>query len=352
MLRRSFILWWSAGWRARGGIPVRRRDGCDRARVAETRCTNGDDQRKGGVSLAVPTPYPYDVGSGAGGIPPGRWSLWDMINFGLDGVMTALQFARQHGTITMVVASEGRGDQPLEDQYKSVVENNLQWVHKMCNQHVLSATGDRLARIWGMWSRPITYGALAIELKPLLEALEDDLKKLHFYRYPQHKTIEFLRIPGTWTATLNAFPLIRPEIESGVDCYALEHNAASMFHMMRVAEVGMRALARERQVSFPRHPIEWAEWENIIDQIESKAKAATATPPMSRGPARDAARTFYTGAVAQLRAFKETRNRLMHMRGSFDELDALWAIGQVRDFMNGLPAKIGEKTKTPIRRWP
>jgi hypothetical protein len=42
----------------------------------------------------------------------------------------------------------------------------------------------------------------------------------------------------------------------------------------------------------------------------------------------------------------------MHTRGKFDELDAQRAINQVRDFMNGLSAKIGEKTKTPIRRWP
>ena len=119
--------------------------------------------------------------------------------------------------------------------------------------------------------------------------------------------------------------------------------------MMRVAEIGMRALARERQVSFPRHPLEWAEWEKLIDQIESKARDATAGMP--RGPERDAARAFYTSAVAQLRAFKETRNRIMHMRGNFDELDAQRAINQVRDFMNGLSAKIGEKTHRPIRKW-
>jgi hypothetical protein len=98
--------------------------------------------------------------------------------------------------------------------------------------------------------------------------------------------------------------------------------------------------------------LEWADWENIIDQIDAKAKAATTA--MSRGPERDAARAFYTAAVAQLRAFKETRNRVMHMRGSFDELDAQRAINQVREFMNGLSAKIGEKTRRsiPLSRWP
>jgi hypothetical protein len=99
----------------------------------------------------------------------------------------------------------------------------------------------------------------------------------------------------------------------------------------------IRALARERQVSFPKHPFEWAEWQNIIDQIDARAKVATAG--MSRGAERDAALAFYTAAIAQLRAFKETRNRIMHVRGSFDELDAQRAINQVRGFMNGLSAK-------------
>jgi hypothetical protein len=122
--------------------------------------------------------------------------------------------------------------------------------------------------------------------------------------------------------------------------------------MMRVAEIGMRSLARERKVSFPNHPLEWAEWEVLIDQIESKARSATTGMP--RGPQRDAARAFYTAAVAQSRAFKETRNRIMHMRGNFDELNARRAINQVRDFMNGLSAKIGEKTRRaiPLSRWP
>ncbi len=43
---------------------------------------------------------------------------------------------------------------------------------------------------------------------------------------------------------------------------------------------------------------------------------------MPKGPVRDAARAFYTSSVAQLRAFKETRNRTMHVRGTFDEFDA------------------------------
>jgi hypothetical protein len=63
----------------------------------------------------------------------------------------------------------------------------------------------------------------------------------------------------------------------------------------------------------------------------------------------DAARAFYSGAVQQFQGFKDKyRNDVMQVRAVYDELDALRAINQVRDFMNALSAKIGEKTRQPI----
>ncbi len=64
---------------------------------------------------------------------------------------------------------------------------------------------------------------------------------------------------------------------------------------------------------------------------------------------------FYNGAIGQLHGFKDTyRNAVMHVRRNHDELEALRAVNQVRDFMNGLSAKIGEKARRPIplSRWP
>jgi hypothetical protein len=184
----------------------------------------------------------------------------------------------------------------------------------------------------------------------LYETLEWELKSEYFFHYKRDNAKRLWDIDTEWEQTIRKFPSAKKEITEAIDCYALDHVTACVFHLMRIVECGVRALARERQVIFPKHPLEWAEWENVIEQTESKAKAAT--NGMSRGPERDAARAFYTAAVAQLRAFKETRNRIMHTRGNFDELDAQRSIIQVRDFMNGLSAKIGEKTRHPIRKWP
>jgi hypothetical protein len=276
-----------------------------------------------------------------------------MVNFGLGDVFVALAMMRSHMNTAMVMMSDGRGNDPLDEKYKEVLVNNLRHVHKFCGQNLLIAADDRVIAFWNIWSQPFTYGTLAIELKPLLEAFESDLRKQHFYHYAPHRFMHLLQMPATWAATFKKFPSVEEEAKEGVDCYALEHNTACVFHMVRVVEIGLRALAREREVKFSDKPLEWANWQPVLDQMESKAKTATKGMPI--GAKKDAALAFYSGAIAQFHGFKDTfRNVTMHVRKRYDELDALRSINQVRDFMNGLSAKIGEKTRKPIplSRWP
>jgi hypothetical protein len=275
-----------------------------------------------------------------------------MVNFGLDGVFGALVMMRSHMNIAMAMISSGKQNDPLDTKYKEeALLNNLQYVHKLCGQYLLTAAEDRVVAFWNIWSQPFTYNVLAIEIKPLLEAFEADLKKQHFYHYASHRFMHLLQMHGTWSAALKAFPSIKDEAEEGVDCYALEHYTACVFHMMRVAEIGLRAFARERGVKFSDRPLEWANWQPILEQTDSRARVAT--KGMRIGPGKDAALAFYSGAIGQLHAFKDTYRKVtMHVRRRYGELEALSAINQVRDFMNGLSVKIDEKTRRPIRRWP
>jgi hypothetical protein len=276
-------------------------------------------------------------------------SLLDMMNFSYFSFATAVQLVAQDMGYEAYTMSQETAA-PLNDARRALIKNHIEYLATKCTDLLLERTDARLQRIFLLLNRHYSRDELVQELEVLLQAVDDDIRMEYFFHYRRDRGLLVLMWPGEWAATTGAFPSARGEIGEGIDCFGLEHYAASVFHMMRVAEIGMRALARERKVSFPKYPLEWAEWEHVIDQIGSKAREAT--NGMWRGPQRDAAQAFYTAAVAQLRAFKETRNRIMHMRGNFDELDARRAINQVRDFMNGLSAKIGEKTKTPIRRWP
>lgn len=285
-------------------------------------------------------------------LPSGRMSLLDMINFVLSNFVAALAILSQEIRVATEHAS-ATPDALIRQEDSDRLNANFRYVFRTCVEMQLGNACNRAERTNRALQRnpQLTYFDMMNELNVLREAIEDDIRFERFFHYRQDKVGALINTRGEWAMTLTKFPSADPEIEEGLDCYGLEHNTASVFHMMRVAEIGMRALARERQVTFPKHPLEWADWQNILEQTESRAKAAT--NGMGRGPAKDAAAAFYSGATGQLHAFKDTyRNVTMHVRRRYDELDALRAINQVCDFMNGLSKKIGEKTRRPIRRWP
>lgn len=112
----------------------------------------------------------------------------------------------------------------------------------------LDNTGNRVTRAQAALVERQSYGQVLRELAVLFEAMEDDAKKHDFYHYPTGKAGLVRSIKHDWRSTRRSFKSIKPEIIEAVDCYALDHPTASVFHLMRIAEHGLRALARERSV--------------------------------------------------------------------------------------------------------
>jgi hypothetical protein len=59
-----------------------------------------------------------------------------------------------------------------------------------------------------------------------------------------------------------------------IDCYTLGDYGGCVFHMMGLAELGLRAIAKERGVeSVGKHkPIEWGTWQDVFAAIEGQLK--------------------------------------------------------------------------------
>src|SRR5205085_247391 len=104
-------------------------------------------------------------------------------------------------------------------------------------------------------------------------------------------------------------------------------------HSMRIAEHGLRALAYERRVKLPRNKqVEWGTWQELIKALDDEIKLIGLKA--KAGQAKDAALAFYSGARADLNAFKdEYRNQVSHVRAAYDELQALRALNNVNSFM-------------------
>lgn len=145
---------------------------------------------------------------------------------------------------------------------------------------------------------------------------------------------------------LSAFPSAKMDIVEAGNCLAAECNTAAVFHLMHVAEFGLRALAADRKISLPKNGvIELATWEDILRQLELAEDAIHRFPKTIR---REEQYEFYHGAMMEFKRFKNKfRNRVMHTRDDYDRDEAHSALIHVRDFMKILATEISEKSATP-----
>lgn len=140
-------------------------------------------------------------------------------------------------------------------------------------------------------------------------------------------------------------------IEAG-NCLAAECNTAAVFHLMRVAEVGLRALANDRNAPFKNKPIDQQEWGTILGyldgcilQLRQDALSNWRNPGL-----KDIQIRFYSEVVAELRGFNEAwRRHISHARedGIYDRDYAGGVFKHVRVFMQKLAEKISESSVTP-----
>jgi hypothetical protein len=202
---------------------------------------------------------------------------------------------------------------------------------------------DAAQRLKNTPQNPLSWSELNTRSRALRNSIEVELREYLFYQYPKQRGEKLRAWSDDWKAALAAFPDIRCDVFCAIDCYALQHNTASVFHSMRVAEHGLRALAKERRVRLAKDkPIEWGTWQEIIKALDEEIKVIGLK--RKAGAAKDNALEFYSGARADLNGFKdEYRNLVMHVRDTYDEHQALRALTIVHAFMARLAEKIDSR---------
>jgi len=293
-----------------------------------------------------------------GGLKPDRlWSLWEMVsNFRFSAVQHLLwELSLLIGTShknAEYVARAGVGynrHQALNHPtLVKALEQSLQTVPQLTDMADTILGGLKCSHIhdaikklelWAAIENP-SWSELNVRSRALSNAITTELRDYYFYQYPKDKGLIASRWENDWKEVYRAFPDTEFDIWSATDCYALQHYTASIFHSMRVAEIGLRALAKERNISLPKNkPVEWATWQEIITKLEEESKRIGQT--WGAGKAKDAALEFYSGARADLNGFKdEYRNQCAHVRVRYDEYQAIRALTKVREFMDRIAAKI------------
>jgi hypothetical protein len=123
--------------------------------------------------------------------------------------------------------------------------------------------------------------------------------------------------------------------------------------MMRIAELGLRAIARERGITRvgtkKNKPLEWGTWKEVSDAIRSELNVIRGKAP---GPRRDNAINFYEIALDKIRLMQSLyRDPTMHFREKYERGEAYDAIENTKLFVETLAEKLDEAHPTRKIRW-
>lgn len=196
--------------------------------------------------------------------------------------------------------------------------------------HIVSSI-DRLNT---QLSKNPTFKELEYGLKSINDGLQDGLKAQLVYRYPNDKAKIVLNWKNDWENVLSRLPECGGDVFASVDLWALGHYTASVFHMMRVLEYGLGALAREVGVKYDNQV-----WYNVINEIEAAIKSERNS--ILKGNDRKNRLNFLSEAAKEFVYFKDGwRNYVSHNKAIYDEPQARRVLEHVRHFMNILTDKI------------
>jgi hypothetical protein len=281
-------------------------------------------------------------------------SLWDvMINFSLGDFASMLTHVSQDHELTGIRIGEVGNTLPTGADLDRVLKT-LQFAANICAKQNFEGAKKCLVRIHNRHQvDELTWGHLRAELWRLYETLEDDSKEHYFYHYPTQKAALLNSARPDWAATLTAFPRAEKDILAAVDCYALGHDHASIYHCMMVLERGLPSLARRIRVTFEKARPTWGDMirdiRNAIDTrrtaLHSPPRGAPRLSPQATKRERDLLDAAGEAAT-EFKFFEHTwRNHIAHGRASYDATDAKKALDHVQLFMQVIATKLKLKEK-------
>jgi plasmid stabilization system protein ParE len=278
--------------------------------------------------------------------PGGFWSLWDiMINFQVFGLAHLMQMLvleersvadRRRNLEMLQTLPVPMSQLRVEEAEAQRLSGLIQFAMHTCQQLEIGAGVDRAERFLNNLRRSILFIDLEPEIRILRETIEDGLRYICFYHYPDAKRIVLLRVETDWQPTIAQFPSAKADVIAATDCYALAQYTAAVFHAMRVLEYGLREMATAVNLTFDTQV-----WQDIIQQIESRIREIG--DAWKKGTSKSDWMSFYSGAAKEFFHFKDGwRNHVSHNRAAYDEPSARNVLEHVRTFMNHLSTRLSE----------
>jgi hypothetical protein len=236
--------------------------------------------------------------------------------------------------------------EPVKAERLGFVEGLLVEIKKYCketdhNAHEFKNSYETAdSAVWCVRRNnpPLTTSALHSELRHVMEGIFRDMLEHWFAYVPRDLSKYFAKERPFGEAVYQNFPKARAEATEAGNCLALDCNTAAVFHLMRVAEYGLRSIAKKVNVTLTHkgqnQPIEYADWDKVITGVQNKI---TAMRQLSHGKVREQNLNFYSDAADHCSYVKDIwRNTVSHTRRPYNAAEALAVWQRVEQFMGKL----------------
>ena len=188
----------------------------------------------------------------------------------------------------------------------------------------------------------LTYGGLEEAYNALHVRVRDELGLTKFLAVSRERQ-KYYQPPEPIFGpdVASKFPSAAFEIDEACKCLALDRSTAAVFHLMRVMEVGIRAMARSLAIPDPLKPAE-RNWGAILKVVESGIQ--TKWPNAAARMHGDGA--LFEALHASLDAVKNPwRNATMHVENKYTDDEAEHILIAVKGFMKKLASRMDEDGK-------
>ena len=176
-------------------------------------------------------------------------------------------------------------------------------------------------------------------------SLRNELEKKKFAFIPQQNAVYFEQEKLFGPTVFDAFETARQDIKDAGYCLSADLNTAAVFHLMRVVNIGARALAHSLGINTVKgRELEYCRDDSIYKAIEDGIDAKLkSVKDMERDASWESENAFYRGLLTDLRYFKDAaRDPIAHARKNYEKKSAIEVYNHVQEFMQRLTNKISK----------
>lgn len=251
-----------------------------------------------------------------------------------------LQVATELRTLQHLIAGYEHRDQLITEPDVNALEDHLVRLLDAIGSIGASLAEKSVTRLRdALQSNVVNYDQLSHLLREIEGRFVDHLEDVHLFVVADgdKKFLQEAADLYDWEVCMNFHSAIF-EIEEASKCLALGRHTASVFHSMRILEIGIQAIAKHLDIDLAAKG-NAKNWGNILAEIKQGIQVKY--PKSDTNSAAE--RAFFESVHASLDAVRNPwRNATMHVETIYAAHEAEHIFNCVKFFMEKLSAKIDE----------